>query len=149
MDKLKEKYYFCDLLIVDDIEDLTNKDSAQEEFFHIIKFLMSRSKKIVITSHLKVGDLKKLLPRLMSYLFAGVHVELFQPNMSLIENVVDLFAHNVNVRLDEGLRKYIALNVGGDFRQAKGFINTLKVMSILGVETEKIFTEKVATEYFE
>ena len=50
MDRFKEKYRQCDLLLIDDVQFLSNKIQTQEEFFHTFETLRNDGKQIVLTA---------------------------------------------------------------------------------------------------
>jgi len=66
MDRFKDKYRKCDLLLIDDIQFLSGKNQIQEEFFHTFEALRNENKQIIITSDKKKKKIGGLEERLKS-----------------------------------------------------------------------------------
>jgi len=133
--KFKNKYRSADVLLIDDIHFLQNKESTQEELFYTFDALYNSYKQIVFTCDRPISELKNLTERLRSRFERGLNVDLQPPKYemrrailekklayihdqscskitSLIpQEVIDLIAQNVetNVRdLESCLTKIIA-----------------------------------------
>ena len=133
--KFKSKYRTADVLLIDDIHFLQNKEGTQEELFFTFDALYNSFKQIVFTCDRPVSELKNLTDRLKSRFERGLNVDLKPPKYemrhailekklayihdqscskitSLIpQEVIDLIAQNVetNVRdLESCLTKIIA-----------------------------------------
>jgi len=125
--KFKNKYRSVDLLLIDDIHFLQNKNETQEELFHTFNALYDSNKQMVFTCDRPVSELKHLSSRLRSRFERGLNVDLQPPNFEtrfailkqkidekkipIPEEVIDLIARNVtsNVRdLEAALTKLIA-----------------------------------------
>lgn len=133
--KFRSRYRNADVLLIDDIHFLQNKDGTQEELFHTFNSLYNSFKQIVFTCDRPVSELKNLTDRLKSRFERGLNVDLQPPKyevrrailekkleqirtvmpekvISLIpDEVMDLIAKNVetNVRdLESCLTKIIA-----------------------------------------
>ena len=133
--KFKSKYRTADVLLIDDIHFLQNKEGTQEELFFTFDALYNSFKQIVFTCDRPVSELKNLTDRLKSRFERGLNVDLKPPKyemrrailekklehiqtvmsqevISLIpDEVIDLIAKNVetNVRdLESCLTKIIA-----------------------------------------
>jgi len=125
--KFKNKYRSVDLLLIDDIHFLQNKNETQEELFHTFNALYDSNKQMVFTCDRPVSELKHLSSRLRSRFERGLNVDLQPPNFEtrfailkqkiddkeipIPEEVIDLIARNVtsNVRdLESALTKLIA-----------------------------------------
>ena len=78
--QFKSKYRNVDLLLIDDIQFLQNKDQTQEELFHTFNALYDANKQMVFTCDRPVSELKDLTARLQSRFERGLNVDLQPPN---------------------------------------------------------------------
>lgn len=82
------KYHNADVLLVDDIQFLENKQSTQEEFFKLFEHLVSQNKQIVITSDKPANELKNMMDRLKSRFNWGLCVDIKTPDKNLRINIL-------------------------------------------------------------
>jgi chromosomal replication initiator protein len=77
----KQTYRDNDLLIVDDVQFLADKQQTQVEFFHTFNALYEAGKQIVITSDRPPRELEELEDRLRSRFGQGVVVDISRPDL--------------------------------------------------------------------
>ena len=82
------KYNSADILLVDDIQFLENKQATQEEFFKIFDNLITNNKQVVVTSDKPANELKNVMSRLKSRFNWGVTADIRQPDINLRVNVL-------------------------------------------------------------
>ena len=122
----KEKYRNVDALLIDDIQFLSGKDTAQEEFFHTFNAIQQNEGQIILTSDRKPADIKDIFDRLRSRFEGGMVADISTPDhelkvaiclskaknrgIDISNNVASVIADNVdNIRTLEGtLQKVIA-----------------------------------------
>ncbi len=81
-DEFNQKYRSVDVLLVDDIQFLSNKTQSQNEFFKLFEVLHGQRKQIVITSDRSANDLKDIMSRLTSRFEWGVTVDINRPDLN-------------------------------------------------------------------
>ncbi len=125
--KFKNKYRNADVLLIDDIHFLQNKEETQEELFHTFNALYEANKQMVFTCDRPVSEIKSLSDRLRSRFERGLNVDLQPPSfetryailkkkielshVAIPEEVLNLICSKVttNVRdLEAALTKIIA-----------------------------------------
>ncbi len=110
-------YQQIEVLIVDDIQFLSNKDKTQDIFFHIFNHLHQTNKQIVLTSDRAPKELKGIEDRLLSRFKWGLSADLKRPDyetrvailqtkmenedVSLPRDVIDYFAHHIDTNIRE------------------------------------------------
>ncbi len=128
MEEFRKKYRTADVLLVDDVQFLQNKEGFQEEFFHTFNSLQSMNKQIVLTSDKKPSDLKLLDERLQSRFMQGLNIDVTIPNyetrIAILRKKSEINKYNIS---DEIL-EYIANRIKSNVRELEGAL--LKVVSI-------------------
>ena len=125
----KELFRSSDVLMVDDVQFISGKESTQEEFFHTFNTLVDRGRQIVISADRSPSELSGLEERIRSRLGWGLVVDihpttyelrlgilhckakLLAPEIEMPERVLDFLARRItaNVReLEGGLNRIIA-----------------------------------------
>ena len=77
----KRRYRDCDVLLIDDVQFMENKDGLQEEFFHTYNDLKGASKQIVLTSDRPPKSIETLEDRLRSRFLSGLITEIDPPDL--------------------------------------------------------------------
>ena len=80
-EQLREEYRNLDLLLIDDIQFLANKEGTQLEFFNTFNALHDRKKQIVMTSDRIPNEIPELQDRLVSRFRWGLTVEITPPDL--------------------------------------------------------------------
>lgn len=107
----KEKYRSADALLIDDVQFLSGKDTAQEEFFHTFNAIQQREGQIVMTSDRKPSDIKDLADRLRSRFEGGLVADISTPDSELKTAVCLLKARKRGMELSTTIGSLIASNV--------------------------------------
>ena len=81
MESFRQKYRSADLLLVDDIQFFSGKESMQEEFFHTYEALFNAKKQIVVTSDRPPIEMRNLSDRLKSRFEGGVLADVAPPDL--------------------------------------------------------------------
>lgn len=115
-DAFREKYRNVDVLIIDDIQFIANKESVQEEFFWTFNTLYENKKQIVISSDCLPREMKTLEDRLRSRFEMGVIADISNPDYETRLAIISKKADEKALRIDNSILEYIAENVTSNVR---------------------------------
>jgi len=131
IDAFKEKYRNVDVLIIDDIQFLSNAPKGQEEFFNTFNELHNANKQIIIASDRAVDDLNSIENRLLTRLNWGLSANINTPDydlrVSIIKNKLAFNEAASDISMD--VIEYIANNFDSNIRQLEGAITRVLAYS--------------------
>jgi len=90
MDKFREIYRSCDVLIIDDIHILANKHATQEEFFHTFNTLHIQKKQIILSSNIAPRQIENIEDRLISRFEWGIPLKIQKLEKSDLKHLIIL-----------------------------------------------------------
>ena len=131
MADFRRKFRSLDVLLIDDIQFLRNKNMLQEELVYTLNFLQSMNKRIVLTSDRHPRDIPTLSPSLVSRLQGGLIIEIGPPDLEARIEILRVKAEEVGLRLSRKVLLYIAERVRDNIRELEGCINRLKAAQTL------------------
>jgi len=143
MKVFKDKYRTADMLLIDDIHFLQNKNETQEELFHTFNALYDANKQIIFTCDRPVSELKKMSERLKSRFERGLNVDLQPPNY---ETRCAILAKKVETRgaqINLDIINLIAKNVSSNVRDLEASLTKLVAYAEL---TKKPVTIEIAQQ---
>ncbi len=139
MDEFRKKYRTADVLLVDDVQFLQNREGFQEEFFHTFNDLHSLNKQIVLTSDRKPSELITLEERLVTRFSQGLTFDISVPDYDTRLAILRKKAELNNYEVGDEILKYIADRIKSNVRELEGAL--LKVISIGQLSHKKIDIE--------
>jgi len=126
------RYRHVDVLVIDDVQFLANKDASQEEFFHTFNTLYHAQKQIVLSSDRSPAEIRQLEERLVSRfnwgLVAGIDRPCYETRMAIIRKKAKLRGFEI----PEEIVPYLADNVESNTRELEGVITKLQGLAMLG-----------------
>jgi chromosomal replication initiator protein len=144
MERFQEKYRKCDVLLIDDIQFLSNKDGIQEEFFHTFEALKSSGKQIILTADKhpkKIGGLEK---RLQSRFEHGLVADIQPPELETKIAIIKSKCEINKVKLSKDIINYIATVIDNNVREIEGILSKLHAYSqLMHVDIDLAFTKNV------
>jgi chromosomal replication initiator protein len=109
-----------DVLLIDDIQFLSNKDSSQDEFFHTFNALHYAHKQIVLTSDKLPAELPGVEDRLRSRFTWGLIAEVETPDLETRVAILKRKAEVDKVNLPDDVALYLAAHVKTNVRELEG-----------------------------
>ena len=147
MDRFKDKYRKCDLLLIDDIQFLSNKNQIQEEFFHTFEALRNENKQIIITSDKHPKKIAGLEERLKSRFEWGLVADIQPPELETKIEIIKKKCEINRVKLDKEVINYVATIIENNTREIEGILSKLNAYSqLMGVDVNIEFARNVLKE---
>lgn len=129
MDRFRDHFRECDVLLIDDIQFLSRKEQTQEEFFHTFNELHQAKKQIVITSDRQPNKIAGLVDRLKSRFEWGLMADIQPPELETKIAIIEKKCELDGIRLNSDIIHYIAANMGNNIREIEGTLIKLNAMS--------------------
>ena len=122
MERFREKYRSCDVLLIDDTQFLSNKIQTQEEFFHTFNELHSAGKQIVLTSDKPPKMINGLEERLKSRFEWGLTTDIQLPELETKIAIVEKKSELNGIHLSKEIINYIATSLDSSIREIEGLL---------------------------
>ncbi|MCX6587091.1 MAG: chromosomal replication initiator protein DnaA [Acidobacteria bacterium] len=129
MSTFHQHYRTADILLVDDVQILANKERTQEEFFHTFNALHENGKQIVLSSDQPPKQTQGLTDRLRSRFEWGLMVDVQPPDLETKMAILDKKAEAEGIQLPEDARIYIATKTKSNVRELEGALVKLVAYS--------------------
>ena len=120
-----DKYRNVDVLIVDDMQFIANKEKTQEEFFHTFNFLHQNNKQIIISSDKPPKSIPTLTERLRSRFEMGMSIYIQMPDFETRCAIINAKAGLSDVTLNTETVEFLANNIKTNIRELEGALNQL------------------------
>jgi chromosomal replication initiator protein len=125
--KFRQRYRSVDVLLLDDVQFLSNKERIQEEFFHTFNELFESSKQIVLSSDRRASEIQKLEARLVSRFEWGLPADIQAPDFETRVAILRTKAANLKCDLPPAVANFIAQHIARNVRRLEGAL--IKVAS--------------------
>jgi chromosomal replication initiator protein len=131
MPQFHQRYRAADVLLIDDIQQLGNKERTQEEFFHTFNELHDHQKQIVVSSDAHPKEIPGMLERLRSRFEWGLLADIQPPDLETKMAILDKKAEAHGVTLPDDVRAFIASKTKSNVRELEGALIKLVAYSDL------------------
>jgi len=131
MPQFHQRYRAVDVLLMDDIQLLGNKERTQEEFFHTFNELHDHQKQIVVSSDSPPKEIPGLLDRLRSRFEWGLLADIQPPDLETKMAILDKKAEAEGVKLPDDVRTFMASKTKSNVRELEGALVKLIAYSSL------------------
>jgi len=139
MDRFREHFRECDVLIIDDIQFLSGKEQTQEEFFHTFNELHQAKKQIIITSDRQPHKIQGLVDRLKSRFEWGLMADIQPPELETKIAIIQKKCEIDGIDLNRDIINFLASNMGNNIREIEGAI--IKLNAYAGLMNQELTLE--------
>ena len=139
--KLSEfQRHYCenvDVLMIDDIHELKNKTSTQEEFFHVFNELRSQGKQLVFTSDKAPKEIDGIEERVITRLQWGLVTDIQRPDLETRMAILKKKALSIDFFLPDDVLYLVASSVKTSIRELEGSLIKLSASAnVMGMEID-------------
>jgi chromosomal replication initiator protein len=136
LDAFRQLYRSADVLVIDDVQFLANKEKTQDEFFHTFNALYDAQKQIVLSSDRPPIEIPTIEERLVSRFKWGLVAEAEAPCFDTRTAIVRRKAAGRGVDLPEDVARFLAERVTANIRELEGAV--IKVVGIAALTDQPI-----------
>lgn len=142
MEEFRNEYRKVDLLLVDDIQFLENREGTQNEFFNTFEELYNNNKQIVLTSDRLPREIPTLPERLVTRFAWGLSVDITPPDLETRIAILRKKAEAERLEIPEDTLSYIAGQIESNIRELEGAL--LRVQAYATMNNQEITTSLAA-----
>jgi chromosomal replication initiator protein len=129
--EFKAKYRTVDVLLIDDIQFIADKEMTQEEFFHTFNTLHDAKKQVVLSSDRPPKDIKGVEDRLVSRFAWGLVTDIQPPDLETRVAILQKKAELKSWTIPEEVLFFLAQNIGSNIRDLEGALNGVVHRSVM------------------
>jgi chromosomal replication initiator protein len=121
----KEQFRSVDLLMIDDVQFISGKESTQEEFFHTFNALVDQNRQIVVSADKSPSDLEGLEERMRSRLGWGLVADIHPTTYELRLGILQAKAEQMGLELPQKIMEFLAHKITSNVRELEGALNRI------------------------
>jgi chromosomal replication initiator protein len=142
IEAFRQRYRMLDVLVIDDIHFLANKEHTQEEFFHTFNALYNDRKQIILSSDSPPKDIPNLEERLVSRFKWGLVAEIESPSFELRLAIIRKKSARFGIDVPDEVAEYLATNLKTSVRELEGAVTNLLGYASIMKESISLDTAK-------
>ncbi|MCP3958575.1 MAG: chromosomal replication initiator protein DnaA [bacterium] len=131
MPAFRDLYRTIDVLLIDDIQFIANKERTQEEFFHTFNTLYTSQKQIILSSDSSPRRIPTLEERLRSRFEWGLIADIQPPELETKVAILRRKADIESIDLPDDVALFIAQHVKTNIRELEGLLNRVAAFASL------------------
>ena len=121
----KEQFRSVDVLMIDDVQFISGKESTQEEFFHTFNALVDEGKQVVLSADKSPTDLSGMEERLRSRLGWGMVADIHATTYELRLGILISKRDSVAVSVPDTVLEFLARKITSNIRELEGAFNRI------------------------
>jgi len=126
----QSQFRTVDMLVIDDIQFLREREQSQEEFFHTFNALYNNGKQIILSADSPPTEIPSLEARLISRFNWGLVAGIDPPSYETRVAIVQKKAHLRGLTISDEISEYIARKVQSNIRELEGALTTICALAI-------------------
>ncbi len=142
--EFRAKYRHVDVLLIDDIQFISGKQSTQEEFFHTFDELHQAGKQIVLTSDRPPREIATLEERLRTRFEMGLMADIQPPDFETRIAIIKGKAQLLNMNISDDIVNYLATHLKKNVRQLEGAVRRIHAQCMLEGDSPTLLTAQAA-----
>ena len=119
----KEQFRSADVLLIDDVQFISGKESTQEEFFHTFNTLVDQGRQIVLSADKSPSDLDGIQERLKSRLNCGLVADIHATTYELRLGILQAKAERLEADIPRKVMEFLAHKITANVRELEGALN--------------------------
>ena len=127
----KEQFRNVDVLMIDDVQFISGKESTQEEFFHTFNALIDQRKQLIISADKSPQDLEGIEERMRSRLGWGLVADIHPLTYELRLGILQAKEEKLSTRISANILEFLAHKITSNVRELEGALNRLSAFSSL------------------
>lgn len=127
----KDAFRSVDVLMVDDVQFISGKESTQEEFFHTFNALVDQNRQVVISADKSPAELEGIEERMKSRLGWGLVAEIHATTYELRLGILQSKAEKAGAEIPDKVLEFLAHKITSNVRELEGALNRLMAYSNL------------------
>ncbi|OYQ35893.1 chromosomal replication initiation protein DnaA [Niveispirillum lacus] len=121
----KEQFRSVDVLMIDDVQFISGKDSTQEEFFHTFNALVDQNRQVIISADKSPSDLEGMEERLRSRLGWGLVADIHPTTYELRLGILGQKADRIGAKVPPKVLEFLAHKITSNVRELEGALNRI------------------------
>ena len=131
MMSFKEQFRSVDVLMIDDVQFISGKDSTQEEFFHTFNALVEDGRQVVLSADKSPTDLSGMEERLRSRLGWGMVADIHPSDYELRLGILQARREKMGVDVPDKVLDFLARKITSNIREVEGAFNRITAYATL------------------
>ena len=141
-------YQTIDVLILDDVQELSGRISTQNTFFHIFNHLHMNGKQIILTADRPPVKIEGLEDRLLTRFKWGLQAEIEKPTKALRKKILSAKVKKEGLDIPNDVIDYISNNLDNNIRDLEGIIRSLMAYSVVyNCDISRELVDKIIPHY--
>ncbi len=125
LSEFQSQFRTVDVLVIDDVQFLSEREQSQEEFFHTFNAIYNNRGQIVLTADCAPGEIPSLEERLISRFKWGLVARIDAPSYETRIAIVQKKARLRGLDVSEEVAEYVAGKVKANIRELEGALTIL------------------------
>lgn len=131
IDRFKARFRETDVLLLEDVHFLQEKEKTQHEVLATLSALLERGSRVVLSSSFALPELRKMDSQLFSRLSSGLIAAIERPDLETRRRIIRHKAASAQVLLSDDVTDYLAENINADVRQIESCLRNLALKASL------------------